>query len=665
MFDGLVNFYKNYRLNRVVNDSINPELINATFTPPKTKGKTTTAITKFVEIAFKKNFSRSYTLEANQYAFTDIRDALDVEGIFRRSVDKYIELMWKNGFKFIGKNLETVEYIKKRFREIAKVTDKSTYTLFNDISEQLIPYYNCFIVKVRDEKASSGSAWKTFDGTNLKPVAGYFVLPTHEIQILRDAKKQDLILGYYQTYVAATGLQETRFYNKEDVIHISIARKGNIGFGTPAVFPLLDDIRTLRRMEENVELLVFQHSIPLYHYAVGTDNLPGEQPEVDIIESKVQSMPSNGSFITNERVKIQVIGGDRNAIDAAPYLEYFKQRLITGLGMSSVGLGGDSGANRATALLMERNTLNVATKYIKVIKDMVDFRILEDLLGEGGYDTIETEENLVHMYVDEINIEDKVVRENHATDLWLKDILTREEARSAMGLDPLTPEQLVDTYWESIGKTKALIQAVDEPYTTGAGAGTAISGTSAITGKSKPANAPAANTPKAAKSTGNKSTPQNQFGRKIGPTTAKNDMIIADCIDVFEQELKKHFMLAKDEVIQAIEDGLNPKASLNLSLNYYITNTSKYIIDAYLLGIENTQVSQETLDEDIKKIQAENVKSLIHFIDSTANLIEKNKNLESIVPIFEVKAAEIKSISKNVILFANSIGEKRRAIEEK
>jgi len=143
-------------------------------------------------------------------------------------------------------------------------------------------------------------------------------------------------------------------------------------------------------------------------------------------------------------------------------------------------------------------------------------------------------------------------------------------------------------------------------------------------------------------------------------------MIIADCIDAFEGELKKHFMLAKDEVIQAIEDGLNPKASLNLSLNYYITNTSKYIIDAYLLGIENTQVSQETLDEDIKKIQAENVKSLIHFIDSTANLIEKNKNLESIVPIFEVKAAEIKSISKNVILFANSIGEKRlAAIEEK
>ena len=659
MFEGIRDFYNNYRINKSINASINPELVNAAFAPTsKAKGKSSSTITKFIELAYKKNFSRNYTLEANSYSFTDIKEALDVEGIFRRSVDKYIELMWKNGFNFIGKNLTTVDYIKKRFREIAKVSDKSTYNLFNEVSEQLVAYYNCFIVKVRDEKASSGTEWETFYGAKLKPTAGYFVLPTYEVQIVRDAKKPDIILGYYQSYIAPTGTTETRFFNKEDVIHVAISKKGNIGFGTPAILPILDDIRTLRRMEENIELLVFQHSIPLYHYMVGTDEVRGEQPEVDILEDKIKSMPANGSFVTNERVKIECIGGDRNALDASKYLEYFKQRVITGLGMSSVGLGGDSGANRATALLMERNTLNVATKYIKVVTDMVEFSMIEDLLGEGGFDTLETEDNLVRMHVDEINIEDKVVRENHATDLFLKDILSREEARSAMGLDPLTPEQLNDTYWELIGKTKAIIQAVDEPFVAGAGAATKVTGAAATAtgGTKRMIN----------KGGDNKLRPANQYGKKIGPTATKNDMIIADCIDAFEGELKKHFMLAKDEVIQAIEDGLNPKASLNLSLNYYITNTSKYIIDAYLLGIENTQVSQETLDEDIKKIQAENVKSLIHFIDSTANLIEKNKNLESIVPIFEVKAAEIKSISKNVILFANSIGEKRlAAIEEK
>lgn len=268
-----------------------------------------------------------------------IGKAEDVDSFVMQAFMKKIGLMFKEGYEFVGQNPKTVNYIKMRFAQISKATNIPTDELFRAIGSGLVKRSNAFLVKVRNEEASGGKV-RVLSGSEreYKPVAGYFVAPAETMKYEADEFgrvsrwKQEMPSGLY------------KIFKSEDVCHFYSNKKEGFVFGTPITVPVMDDVRTLRKIEENIELLIYQHIFPLFHYKIGTDQYPAGidehgRDEISVAESQIRYMPTEGGIVTSHRHDIELIGAESKALRAESYLDHFKKRVFAGLGVSAVDMG--------------------------------------------------------------------------------------------------------------------------------------------------------------------------------------------------------------------------------------------------------------------------------------------------------------------------------------
>jgi hypothetical protein len=285
--------------------------------------------------------------QASEYDLGEIARVMDIEAYVRQAFSKHTELCLKEGYQIKSRSHESTIYIKRRLKEIGEASGRNFDSLLRGIVTNLVAFSNCFIVKARDVAASSGQVRTLHNGKRIEPVAGYFILDPTSIHIKRDDHGK---VKKYKQHIP--GVPTSPEFSPEDVIHVFYDRKEGFAFGTPYAIPVLDDIRSLRRMEENIEMLLLSHLYPLYHYQVGTEDHPAEiyedgVTEVDIVKQEIENMPTEGSIVTPERHKIEVIGAQGKAISADPYLRHFELRVLAGLGISEITLGRGGTANRA------------------------------------------------------------------------------------------------------------------------------------------------------------------------------------------------------------------------------------------------------------------------------------------------------------------------------
>lgn len=416
----------------------------------------------------------------SEYDLGEIGRIADTDSFVARAFNKKTALMFKEGWDITSKNLQTVKYIKARMAQIATASSIPTKQLFRSIGSSLIQKSNAFIIKVRNVEASGGRI-RTEPGktASIKPIAGYFVAPAESMHYQLSGNKitkwrQKMPNGDYKDY------------NPRDVIHMTYDRKDGFIFGTPGLIPVIDDIRALRKIEENIEMLVYQHLFPLFQYKVGTETAPAATTEegvaeVDIVRREIQFMPSEGGIVTPERHEIKVIGAEGRALNADKYLEHFKKRVLAGLSVSSVDMGDGDTTNRSTSDNMSRNLVDAVKDFQQVMETFVNQEILNELLLEStfGVDVL-NEENICTLTFKEIDIDAQIKKENHAADLFEKDVLHHDETRRRLGLEPLsipTREEIEseeDTAlkypewhrmrWKLFEEPKLLIQSLDEPW---------------------------------------------------------------------------------------------------------------------------------------------------------------------------------------------------------
>ena len=509
---------------------------------------------KRVGLSYGGTSSRSTVVfNESEYNLDEIAAALDTEGYFRRAKDKIIEMIWKNGYSITGKDQKAVAYIKRRLNQIAQVTGIPTRLLLEDIAQQLVPYFNCVVVKVRNNNNSGGYPRKSMDGRVLQPVAGYFV---QDVTTIKVAKQDNGELIRYKQEIP--GISRSPEWKPDDVIHMYMSRKVGLTFGTPMVVPVLDDIRALRRMEENIEVLVFQHAVPLFQYLVGSNDAPADDDDIQNAKATVNEMPPNGMVVTPHTHNITAIGAEGRAIRAEGYLNYFKSRVWAGLGLSGVSFGEGNTANRGTAITLDKNAQDLAKKFQSTIRTFVNEFIIKELLLEGGFQWDASEfDYLVELFIPEIDIDAKIKAENHTLELLQGDGITFDEFRREIGREPYTDEDWRDTYWERIAKKRALIQAIDEPYTN------------------SPSRMNSMTRVPASKSVSNKDQPTNQHGQKLAPDRPKNDMLIGDEITRDDQILLNRLNLREfDRKMMAIYDIIRTDTIDYLKAHYTLEKTA-------------------------------------------------------------------------------------------
>jgi len=488
--------------------------------------------------------------EQSEYDMAEIGRIEDIESFVARAFAQKQGLMFKEGWELVGKNLNTIQYIKQRFEQIGMATGEPFSMVLKELGEDLIRYSNAFLVKVRNRKASGGKIRRSPNkATPVEPVAGYFALPVSTVRFKRDDSGK--ILKYKQ--VLPNG--KYKEFNPEDVIHLYFRKKKGFLVGTPSLIPVKDDIRALRRIEENIEMLIYQHLFPLYHYKVGTEMAPAETysdgtTEVDVAKREVEMMPAEGMVVTPERHDIKAIGAEGRALRAEGYLKHFKQRIFAGLGVSAVDMGEGDTANRSTADSMSRNMVDDVKHYQRTWEIFIDEYIIKELLLESTFDSPIENENLVYIKCNEIDIDAKIKVQNHAIASFAGYAITIDELRREFGKEPLTDEEFEKTFWKLIKEPTIMMQAIDEPYSPLAQAVARAASTAttkadlqqsanakqkeiAATTKAKAAGKPG---PKSTKTTsGQRSAqasnqPSNQHGTKTGPEKRKSSFNLADAV---------------------------------------------------------------------------------------------------------------------------------------
>ena len=520
-----------------------------------------------------------------EYDLLEIGVIEDVESYVRQAFQKKTALMFKEGEKFKGKNKEVINYLRTRLQQIEYVSDISWRHLLRETGYALISRSNFFWVKVRNENASGGRKIG-----NMAPVAAYFPMGPEYVQIKKDQNGK--IIKYRQEMPDG----RIKEWNPRDIIHFHAYKKTGFMFGTPSITPVKEDIRALRRIEENVELLIYQTLFPIFQYKVGTENKPAGDirlpdgsviSEVEYIRGQIEYMPNEGGIVTPERHEIKYVGAEKQALKAKEYLEYFKQRVISGLGISGVDIGEGGTANRATADTMSGAMIDSVKDFQDILEEFINKDVIQELLLEStfGFDVL-AEENIVKFKFKEIDIEQQMKKNVNAQVLFNSDILDVNETREIIGYEPLTEEQEEMMYNERVTMKQAREQADTQIEIAKMKPAPAASSSSSTSGSKKQAAAK--------KSGSNSQRPTNQHGTKTGPQKSRLDYVVRDSfasdqVRALKKDLAEH--VARQIINRDWINGLISTTRSTISKRY-----DKVALSAFRKGATDAKAKSDRVD---------------------------------------------------------------------
>ena len=371
--------------------------------------------------------AQSNDLIAAEYSLTEIQNAIKSDSYIKRFVTDYSQLIFKAGYNIVGENDAAAEYIRKRLRLMSFMTNESFDNLMIEIGNDLVAYSNAFLVKSRTD----------FNGINLsdltinpvydnKAVGGYFRIDPSTIEIQRDTN------GAIKTYQQTLGNDTVKF-KPTDVIHFYIDKEPSNAFGTPRIASALEDVKMLRRIEGNVERLIYRCLFPITQMKVGIpqQGMMATDQEIKEAQQVVEQLVDDGLIITNEKVEFKNLGANNVALNAEPYLNYFEKRVFSALYLSTSMMG--RGGVKQDADSMEEQVHDAVKYFQKSISNFIQNNLFNELLLEGGFNPILNESDIVYFVFNEINLETKVKVENHYLNQYQGNAITFEELRQELG----------------------------------------------------------------------------------------------------------------------------------------------------------------------------------------------------------------------------------------
>ena len=444
-------------------------------------------------VGFRNGDTTSGDFEEAEFDLAIITEAYNTDSYIRQGVDKYIDQIFKDGYRFYGKDQATVEYLEQRFQYMAEATGIPFEVFLMEIAEDVVKFSNCLVAKVRGNDPLLLPPNAMVTGINDQdPIVGYFPLNVTQFNVKRD---ENGTVEEWQQEVESSG--DTVEFSAEEIIHFYYKREKGNAFGTPFLVPVLDDVRALRQAEENVLKMMYRNIYPFFHVQVGTEDLPGTDTEISAVEEVINDMEVDGGLVTTSRVKINPIASNQ-VIDAAPYLSYLEERVFSGMGVPAVLFGRGNTANRSTSESMASEMSDRINAIQHNIEVFFNNFIVKELLLEGGYDYVVNPDHLVEFKFNDSDYDKKIKKETHAIYQYEHNAITEDEMRSELGRDPITDRALM----HQTLITQANAAQAASVKTTGTGS----SSNSAKT-----------------KETDNKQKPTNQSGTKTSPKKQTNE----------------------------------------------------------------------------------------------------------------------------------------------
>lgn len=292
--------------------------------------------------------SSSYSgswFQKGEYDLISIFKLLQFESYFSRAVQKKVALICKSGFSITSDDDEIKKYFNDRFGKMMMQTGVSIDTIINQLAFYLTVCSNAFIIKVRDPLSEDASHY-VLDGKIMSPVVGLFMphpttmFPVFKNVVNKDTNISERVLDKWRFSMdnGRTGYKE---FSIHDVVHFSIFKEDGMVFGAPEIIPVMDDIMTLRRIEEDLILLINRDVFPTIHYSIEKPQMVDaatRTSEIELAREDMRKIAQEGGLVTDARHNIKYVSSGKTYMDVKPYLEYFKLRVFTGLGVTPVDM---------------------------------------------------------------------------------------------------------------------------------------------------------------------------------------------------------------------------------------------------------------------------------------------------------------------------------------
>jgi len=534
---------------RQINDVPKNNVLAKALSSDELKGLTKAMRIASLALGFQGNaltYSKRASFEPAPYDFNRIIKAVDTDSYVKQAINKYKELFWKEGWEIVGENPEAVNYLYQRIDYMEIAMKRPFQDFLIEVSDQIFKFANAFIVKARGDISSYfPSVLDSMDGS--QPIVGYYLIPTEQVRILRD--KHNRPRSYQQETDPLTYSPNVNdpVWTADRVIHMAIDKKTGRAFGTPFLSNILDDIVALRQMEEDIQNLVHRELFPLYKYRIGTPEQPAEPDEIAAAASEIENMRSEGGLILPYRHDIDVVGTANSSLDAKGYLEHFKERVAVGLGVAPHHLGMMmNGGNRSVTERLDTALYDKVKQYQKMFSEMVRVHVFNELLLEGGFDPIANpaEEGIsdrCYFEFNEIDVDTQVKKETHIVQKYVNSLITIEEARKALGIDPSVEE---DGLFVSV-QARVQIEMMKAQQEA-----TAAKDVQKDGDKQDSSTGGQRNLPNNRRGPGNTVRPANQQGRKNSPDIKRSDINLLtaveslldseyNVIDIDEREMNK------------------------------------------------------------------------------------------------------------------------------
>lgn len=375
------------------------------------------------------------------------RDAYITDGIFKQGIDKYFEYF--RDIELQGGEKQ-VQYLENRLTSMGLSAGSHWKVMLQSSILDLLKVGTTMIIKYRGNNKEKRALYKN------RTSAISQLFPA-DILAFEPEIKGDQFLGwkYVDTskkasinktgtlkngFITAPTVDANVFCSPADVLVLTYRKGPDNPYGIGMGFPALEDINMLRSIEQVIAVMIKKFATPKLHHTV--ERPPGYigslQQEINNAAQVWANSGPDEVVITPSNHKVTVIGAESQAMRAEGYFRQITARACSSMGLNPYALGFESGtigADAATRQMMQNRVKSIQVE----LANTLELFLINELLWEGGFDPYQNEEDRVQLSFAETDIDEIIKKQNHAADLFNKDVTSHEETRKELKKDPNVP----------------------------------------------------------------------------------------------------------------------------------------------------------------------------------------------------------------------------------
>lgn len=382
----------------------------------------------------KGDFNQQY--RDNRYGPAAITLAHRTESLISQVTNKFTDLINKEGFAFRGNDVAEVKYLEARLMFLSRCTGTSFRALIKETSRDLIGQGNAYWIKVYDKKTNL-----TVGGRFLKPatqvhadpdrgvITGYFRIDPRTIQ-----PRYTKSTGRHNGWLQKATNQTDKSFRLDEVVHFAYQKPAGEVNGISLHQPVLDDLRTLRDMEEYAFKLQEKMLFPILHHEVPArgDDQFGLAEDVDQAAYSHQTISPDGILVTPPGHILKMLGAAGEALDPVPMLEYMLRRLFLGEGVSGTIMGTED-SSAGTSDVLTTQIHDRVKSFQQDIEEVLNLHVFPELMVEGQFSAMSC-----WLIFAEIEHEARIRLENHSANMYTNGVWTETESRAVSDKNPIT-----------------------------------------------------------------------------------------------------------------------------------------------------------------------------------------------------------------------------------